>query len=145
MKRKGTVKLKMAFGSEKNTQVAAQEHRHILRLLLLHHIQTSKVCDESLLAITLVLICQWQEFCMPHEKLFIINQMVKFQKSGCLLFRKSVDTLKNARISEGWYGSTGKVCYHMLFFNFRCLFINGRENSHYQLKQSFVNMRLKAT
>ncbi|CAH0392053.1 unnamed protein product [Bemisia tabaci] len=43
VKRKGTVKLKMAFGSEKNTQVAAQEHRHILRLLLLHHIQTSKI------------------------------------------------------------------------------------------------------
>nr|XP_018917133.1 PREDICTED: protein unc-13 homolog 4B isoform X1 [Bemisia tabaci] len=57
VKRKGTVKLKMAFGSEKNTQVAAQEHRHILRLLLLHHIQTSKVP-----------IYKWEgEFSLPAE------------------------------------------------------------------------------
>ncbi|GLH12149.1 Synaptotagmin 1 [Gryllus bimaculatus] len=42
-KKQGLVKLKLAFSSEKNSQVAFQEHRHLLRLLLLHHLETSKV------------------------------------------------------------------------------------------------------
>lgn len=42
-KRRGVVKLRLAFSAEHNTQVAAQEHRHLIRVLLLHEIETEKV------------------------------------------------------------------------------------------------------
>lgn len=41
--RQGVVKVRLTFGSEKNSQVAAQEHRHLLRILLLHELEMSKV------------------------------------------------------------------------------------------------------
>lgn len=41
--RQGVVKVRLAFSSEKNSQVAAQEHRHLLRILLLHELEMSKV------------------------------------------------------------------------------------------------------
>ncbi|KRT83052.1 C2 domain containing protein, partial [Oryctes borbonicus] len=41
--RRGVVKLRLGFSSEKNKQVAAQEHKHLLRILLLHELETSKV------------------------------------------------------------------------------------------------------
>lgn len=43
VKRQGLIKLKLAFGSEKNSQVAAQEHRHLLRIFLLHEMETSQI------------------------------------------------------------------------------------------------------
>ncbi|XP_015184155.1 PREDICTED: protein unc-13 homolog D-like isoform X7 [Polistes dominula] len=42
-KRRGVVKLKLAFSTEHNAQVAAQEHRHLLRVLLLYELETEKV------------------------------------------------------------------------------------------------------
>ncbi|XP_012256082.2 protein unc-13 homolog 4B isoform X3 [Athalia rosae] len=42
-KRRGVVRLKLAFSAEHNEQVAAQEHRHLLRILLLHEIETEKI------------------------------------------------------------------------------------------------------
>jgi hypothetical protein len=42
-KPQGTLLLKLSFGSEKNKQVAAQEHRHLLRVLLAHQINEQKV------------------------------------------------------------------------------------------------------
>lgn len=39
----GTIKLRLNFGSEKNDQVAAQEHRHILKILLYHELESSQV------------------------------------------------------------------------------------------------------
>ncbi|XP_025408650.1 protein unc-13 homolog 4B isoform X2 [Sipha flava] len=41
-KPQGTLLLKLSFGSEKNKQVAAQEHRHLLRVLLAHQINEQK-------------------------------------------------------------------------------------------------------
>ncbi|XP_045535970.1 protein unc-13 homolog 4B isoform X3 [Papilio machaon] len=43
LRRQGVVKLRLIFSAEKNSQVAAQEHRHLLRILLLHELETSKV------------------------------------------------------------------------------------------------------
>ncbi|CAH2047152.1 unnamed protein product, partial [Iphiclides podalirius] len=43
LRRQGVVKLRLNFSSEKNSQVAAQEHRHLLRILLLHELESSKV------------------------------------------------------------------------------------------------------
>lgn len=42
-KRRGLVRLKLAFSADHDAQVATQEHRHILRILLLHEIETEKV------------------------------------------------------------------------------------------------------
>lgn len=42
-KPQGTLLLKLSFGSEKNKHVAAQEHRHLLRVLLTHQINAQKV------------------------------------------------------------------------------------------------------
>ncbi|KAB0801825.1 hypothetical protein PPYR_04011 [Photinus pyralis] len=41
--RQGVIKLHLSFGSEKNSQVAAQEHRYLLNLLLLHELETLQV------------------------------------------------------------------------------------------------------
>lgn len=43
LKRQGVVKVRLNFSSEKNSQVAAQEHRHLLRIVLLHELENSKV------------------------------------------------------------------------------------------------------
>lgn len=42
-KKQGNVKVKLSFSSEKNSQVSSQEYRHLLRLLLLHELESSKV------------------------------------------------------------------------------------------------------
>lgn len=39
----GTIKARLNFSSEKNDQVAAQEHRHILKILLYHELESSQV------------------------------------------------------------------------------------------------------
>jgi BAI1-associated protein 3 len=39
----GVIKIRLSFSSEKNRQVAAQEHRHLLKMLLLYELETSKV------------------------------------------------------------------------------------------------------
>ncbi|VVC40707.1 Hypothetical protein CINCED_3A013301 [Cinara cedri] len=41
-KPQGNLLLKLSFGSEKNKQVAAQEHRHLLRVLLTHQMNVQK-------------------------------------------------------------------------------------------------------
>ncbi|XP_052755343.1 protein unc-13 homolog 4B isoform X2 [Galleria mellonella] len=43
LRRQGVVKVRLSFSSEKNSLVAAQEHRHLLRILLLHELENSKV------------------------------------------------------------------------------------------------------
>ncbi|XP_059619903.1 protein unc-13 homolog 4B isoform X1 [Phlebotomus argentipes] len=43
LKSRGLIKVRLSFSSEKNNKVAAQEHRHLLRILLLHELETSKV------------------------------------------------------------------------------------------------------
>lgn len=42
-KPQGNLLLKLSFGSKKNKQVAAQEHRHLLRVLLTHQMNVQKV------------------------------------------------------------------------------------------------------
>ncbi|PNF14104.1 unc-13-like protein 4B [Cryptotermes secundus] len=42
-KKQGDVKIRLSFSSEKNSHVASQEHRHLLRLMLLHELENSKV------------------------------------------------------------------------------------------------------
>ncbi|XP_016908252.2 protein unc-13 homolog 4B isoform X9 [Apis cerana] len=42
-KRRGVVKLRLAFSAEHNALVAAQEHRHLIRVLLLYELETEKI------------------------------------------------------------------------------------------------------
>lgn len=42
-KHQGLIKLRLSFSAEKNSKVAVQEHKHLLRILLLHELETSKV------------------------------------------------------------------------------------------------------
>ncbi|XP_034244004.1 protein unc-13 homolog 4B isoform X2 [Thrips palmi] len=85
-KKQGVIKLHMAFGAEKDTQVARQEHRHLLRLLLMHHLEKAKLepyawCGEfDELATTIIrqhavqsglsstdeTLARWMEFCSVH-------------------------------------------------------------------------------
>ncbi|RZF34138.1 hypothetical protein LSTR_LSTR003548 [Laodelphax striatellus] len=59
VKRQGLVKVKVSFSSEKNSHVAAQEHRHLLRILLLHELEQNKT--EAF---------EWKgEFCVPAATL----------------------------------------------------------------------------
>lgn len=39
----GLIKLRLSFSAEKNTKVAIQEHKHLLRIILLHELEMSKV------------------------------------------------------------------------------------------------------
>ncbi|KAG5895641.1 hypothetical protein JTB14_008650 [Gonioctena quinquepunctata] len=41
--RQGVLKVRVSFSSEKNSQVAEQEYRHLLRIILLHELEMSKV------------------------------------------------------------------------------------------------------
>lgn len=42
-KHQGLIKLRLSFSAEKNNRVAIQEHKHLLRILLMHELETSKV------------------------------------------------------------------------------------------------------
>lgn len=42
-KHQGLIKLRLSFSAEKNCKVAVNEHKHLLRLLLLHELESSRV------------------------------------------------------------------------------------------------------
>lgn len=82
------MKLRLAFSSEHNTQVAAQEHRHLIRVLLMHEIEAGKLekycwcgrwsapADALLkqhsaqrgLLFRNVTLAQWTEFARIHQE-----------------------------------------------------------------------------
>lgn len=41
--KRGLIKLRLSFSAEKNCKVAVNEHKHLLRLLLLHELESSRV------------------------------------------------------------------------------------------------------
>lgn len=42
-KHQGLIKLRLSFSAEKNCKVAVNEHKHLLRVLLLHELESSRV------------------------------------------------------------------------------------------------------
>uniref|UniRef100_A0A1A9WYQ6 C2 domain-containing protein n=1 Tax=Glossina brevipalpis TaxID=37001 RepID=A0A1A9WYQ6_9MUSC len=44
-KSRGSILINLALSAEKNKQVAVQEHRHLLKLLLMHELESSKVAN----------------------------------------------------------------------------------------------------
>ncbi|RZC32407.1 unc-13 -like, partial [Asbolus verrucosus] len=101
--RQGVVKVRISFSSEKNSQVAEQEHRHMLNIILLHELETSKVVPywwcgnfspqgealltqhiaQSGLAPIEVAMCQWSVYSSVHQ-----NHPLSFT-----LFSKLLDKL----------------------------------------------------
>ncbi|XP_044755920.1 protein unc-13 homolog 4B isoform X3 [Coccinella septempunctata] len=85
--KQGIIKVRISFSSKKNTLVAQQEHRHLLRILLLHELETSKVAPhwwcgsfsqqgeaiitqhiiQSGLTQTEAAICQWAVYIKIHQ------------------------------------------------------------------------------
>ncbi|KAJ8682333.1 hypothetical protein QAD02_018125, partial [Eretmocerus hayati] len=46
-KHRGLIKLRLGFSAEHNAQVALQEHRHLVRILLLHELETKYANDQN--------------------------------------------------------------------------------------------------
>ncbi|KAJ8919011.1 hypothetical protein NQ315_016916 [Exocentrus adspersus] len=85
--RQGVLKIRVSYSSKKNSQVAEQEHRHLLRLVLLHELEMSKVAPhwwcgtfsphgeqlltqhiaQSGLSPSEVALCQWCVFSGIHQ------------------------------------------------------------------------------
>jgi BAI1-associated protein 3 len=103
LKSQGTIKIKLNFSSEKNDQVASQEHRNLLKILLYNELENSKVAhywwsgkfnDNAEIVITQhqaqsglndvdVALCQWSTYTEVHQ-----NHPLSFE-----LFDKILDTL----------------------------------------------------
>ncbi|VVC94085.1 unnamed protein product [Leptidea sinapis] len=112
LRRQGVVKVRFNFSSEKNSQVASQEHRHLLRILLLHELESSKVAPfwwcgnfsapaegiltqhaaQSGLSLTDNLLAQWSVFCAvtpDHPLSFVLfnnllDKLTKPLQSGLI-------------------------------------------------------------
>ncbi|XP_066997069.2 protein unc-13 homolog 4B isoform X2 [Anabrus simplex] len=113
-KKQGDLKIRLAFSSEKNTQVASQEHRHLLRILLLHELESSKVepylwsgnfpnpaetiltqhLVQCGLSQTDVVLSQWVEFITVH-----VDHPLSF-KVFAMLLEKLVKPLQNSLLSQ---------------------------------------------
>lgn len=105
-KHQGLIKLRLSFSAEKNTKVAVQEHKHLLRILLLHELESSKVapywwsgkfseqgeaviaqhCAQSGLSPNIRALGQWSAFASIHSnhalsfKLFenLLEKLLRF-------------------------------------------------------------------
>ncbi|KAL0270000.1 UNVERIFIED_CONTAM: hypothetical protein PYX00_007554 [Menopon gallinae] len=123
-KKQGNVKVKLSFSSEKNTQVSSQEYRHLLRLLLLHELENSKVeayqwsgnfsslakdiltqhIAQSGLNSTAVTLAQWVEFSsvhVDHHLSFGLFQGLIEKLSRSIQFK----TLSDDEIKLFWEGA----------------------------------------
>ncbi|XP_055377531.1 protein unc-13 homolog 4B isoform X2 [Condylostylus longicornis] len=85
---RGSVLIHMSFSAEKNNRVAAQEHRHLLKILLMHELETSQVAQywwrgkfctqgeailtqhsaQSGLSVTDCAMAQWSVFAQINQK-----------------------------------------------------------------------------
>lgn len=112
--RQGVLKIRVSYSSKKNNQVAEQEHRHLLRLILLHELEMSKVAPhwwcgtfsphgeqlltqhiaQSGLSPTEVALCQYCVFSGIHQ-----NHPLNFTLFSNLL-DKLVKPLQSNSVSE---------------------------------------------
>ncbi|XP_072759281.1 protein unc-13 homolog 4B isoform X4 [Anoplolepis gracilipes] len=131
-KRRGVVKLRLAFSAEHNAQVAAQEHRHLLRVLLLHEIETEKIekycwcgrwsapadalilqhsAQRGLLARNLAL-AQWVEYARIHQEHPL--SFTVFNKLAIDLLRPMDSGLFSVDETRLFWDATKKVLYSCL-------------------------------
>ncbi|KAL6446334.1 hypothetical protein ACFW04_001140 [Cataglyphis niger] len=131
-KRRGVVKLRLSFSAEHNAQVAAQEHRHLLRVLLLHEIETEKIekycwcgrwsgpaealilqhsAQRGLLARNLAL-AQWVEYARIHQEHPL--SFTVFNKLAIDLLRPMDSGLFSADETRLFWDATKKILYSCL-------------------------------
>ncbi|XP_011633434.1 protein unc-13 homolog 4B isoform X4 [Pogonomyrmex barbatus] len=131
-KRRGVVKLRLAFSAEHNAQVAAQEHRHLLRVLLLHEIEMEKIekycwcgrwsgpaealilqhsAQRGLLARNLIL-AQWIEYARIHQEHPL--SFTVFNKLAVDLLRPMDNDLFSADETKLFWNATKKVLFSCL-------------------------------
>ncbi|XP_076396434.1 C2 and C2B_Munc13-like domain-containing protein staccato isoform X1 [Megachile rotundata] len=131
-KRRGVVKLRLAFSAEHNAQVAAQEYRHLIRLLLLHEIENEKIekycwcgrwsapaevlllqhsAQRGLLARNIAL-AQWVEYAGIHQE-HPLNFTV-FNKLAIDLLRPMENGLFSADETRLFWNATKKLLYSCL-------------------------------
>ncbi|CAL7938780.1 unnamed protein product [Xylocopa violacea] len=131
-KRRGVVKLRLAFSAEHNAQVAAQEYRHLIRLLLLYEIETGKIekycwsgrwsapaevlllqhsAQRGLLARN-VTLAQWIEYARVHQE-HPLNFTV-FNKLAVDLLRPLDGGLFSVDETRLFWDATKKVLYSCL-------------------------------
>ncbi|KAK9880351.1 hypothetical protein WA026_010235 [Henosepilachna vigintioctopunctata] len=110
--RQGIIKVRLSFSSKKNTLVAEQEHRHLLRVLLLDELEKSKVAPhwwcgsfskqgEAIITQHIIqsgltpleaTVCQWAVYTKIHQKhalsfvLFsnLLDQLIKPLQSNSI-------------------------------------------------------------
>ncbi|XP_057330186.1 protein unc-13 homolog 4B isoform X3 [Microplitis mediator] len=131
-KRRGVVKLRLAFSAEHNTQVAAQEHRHLVRILLLHELETEKVekycwcgrwsapsealilqhsAQRGLLARN-VSLAQWVEYSRIHQQHPLHFSV--FNKVAVELLRPLENCLFSKDEEKLFWDATRKIIYSCL-------------------------------
>ncbi|XP_076249769.1 C2 and C2B_Munc13-like domain-containing protein staccato [Calliopsis andreniformis] len=131
-KRRGVVKLRLAFSAEHNAQVAAQEYRHLIRVLLLHEIEIEKIekycwsgrwsapaeallmqhsAQRGLLARN-VSLAQWVEFARIHQE-HPLNFTV-FNKLIIDLLRPMETQLFSADETRLFWDATKKLLFSCL-------------------------------
>ncbi|XP_071872058.1 C2 and C2B_Munc13-like domain-containing protein staccato isoform X3 [Bombus fervidus] len=131
-KRRGVVKLRLAFSAEHNAQVAAQEYRHLIRVLLLYEIETQKIekycwcgrwsapaevlllqhsAQRGLLARN-VTLAQWIEYSRIHQE-HPLNFTV-FNKLAIDLLRPMENGLFSVDETRLFWDATKKLLYSCL-------------------------------
>ncbi|XP_034941538.1 protein unc-13 homolog 4B isoform X4 [Chelonus insularis] len=131
-KRRGVVRLRLAFSAEHNTQVAAQEHRYLIRILLLHELETEKVekycwcgrwsaaaealilqhsAQRGLLA-RVVALAQWVEYSRIHQQ-HPIHYSV-FSKLAVDFIRPVENGLFSKDEEKLFWDATRKILYSCL-------------------------------
>jgi len=129
---RGIVKLRLAFSAEHNAQVSAQEHRHLLRVLLLHELESEKIekycwygrwsaaaealilqhsAQRGLLARNLAL-AQWVEYARIHQE-HPLNFTI-FNKLAIDLLRPMDSGLFSADETRLFWDATKKILYSCL-------------------------------
>ncbi|KAJ8979445.1 hypothetical protein NQ317_006759 [Molorchus minor] len=111
--RQGVLKVRVSYSSEKNSQVAEQEHRHMLRIILMHELETSKVAHywwsgtfspqgeqlltqhvaQSGLNPTEVAICEWSVYASIHQT-HPLSFTLKRNTSEKMKMKQVTDVLK---------------------------------------------------
>ncbi|XP_034180927.1 C2 and C2B_Munc13-like domain-containing protein staccato isoform X1 [Osmia lignaria lignaria] len=131
-KRRGVVKLRLAFSAEHNAQVAAQEYRHLLRVLLLHEIENEKIekycwcgrwsapaevlllqhsAQRGLLARN-VALAQWVEYAGIHQEHPL--SFTVFSKLAIDLLRPMENGLFSPDETRLFWNATKKLLYSCL-------------------------------
>ncbi|XP_043464815.1 protein unc-13 homolog 4B isoform X5 [Leptopilina heterotoma] len=131
-KRRGVVRLKLAFSAEHDTQVSCQEHRHLLRILLMHELDSQKmekycwagkwsapadalilqhVAQRGLLSRN-VSLAEWVEFSRVHQEHPL--SFTLFNKIILELLRPLENNLFSADETKLFWEATRKLIYSCL-------------------------------